>query len=116
MLEQLMEERRKKLDRLKEAGVDAYPVVTKRTITIAALRKDFAKLVRGKKKVSVAGRITSIRDQGGVIFLDVRDESGQIQAVLLKKKLGDFKLLKDTLDSGDFVSVTGTPFKTKKGE
>ena len=116
MLEQLIEERRRKLDRLKAAGVDPYPVTAKRTITIGALRKDFAKLMRAKKNVAVAGRIASIRDQGGVIFLDIRDESGQIQAVLLKKKLGNFKLLKDTLDGGDFVAVSGVPFKTKKGE
>jgi lysyl-tRNA synthetase class 2 len=116
MLEQLIEDRRRKLDRLKEAGVDPYPVSSKRTITIGALRKDFAKLMRAKKKVAIVGRIASIRDQGGVIFLDVRDESGQIQAVLLKKKLSDFKLLKDTLDAGDFLAVAGTPFKTKKGE
>lgn len=116
MLEQLIEDRRRKLDRLKEAGVDPYPVTAKRTINIGDLRKDFAKLSRAKKSVAIAGRIASIRDQGGVIFLDIRDESGQVQAVLLKKKLDNFKLLKDVLDAGDFVSVSGTPFKTKKGE
>lgn len=116
MLEQLIEDRRRKLERLKEAGVDPYPVVARRTIAIGALRNDFVRLARTKKKVAIAGRIASIRDQGGVIFLDIRDESGQIQAVLLKKKLTDFKLFKDTLDTGDFVSVSGALFKTKKGE
>jgi lysyl-tRNA synthetase class 2 len=116
MLDQLMEDRRRKLSRLAEAGIDPYPISTKRTVTAAEFRKDFAKLARAKKKVSVVGRITAMRDQGGVIFLDVRDGTDQIQAVLVKKKIADFKLLKETLDAGDFVSVTGTPFKTKKGE
>jgi lysyl-tRNA synthetase class 2 len=116
MLDQLIEDRKRKLQKLRDAGVDPYPAKTPRTTTIAALRQDFARLARAKKKVSVAGRVAGLRDQGGVIFLDIRDESGQVQAVLNKKTLKDFKLFKATLDSGDFVSVAGRPFKTKKGE
>jgi lysyl-tRNA synthetase, class II len=57
-----------------------------------------------------------MRAQGGVMFLDLKDASGRIQAVLNKKQVKDYAILKENLDIGDFVAVKGTLFKTKKGE
>ncbi len=116
MIEDLRKERLEKLNKLKAAKVDPYPPRTKRTHTIGEGREKFAALAKSKKKVSLAGRVTSIRDQGGVVFLDLKDESGQIQAVLNKKTLLDFELLRSALDRGDFVSVSGPLFKTKAGQ
>lgn len=116
MLEDIISERRKKLTRLKDAGIDPYPITAKRTMSAAAAKKGFRGFSLLRKKVWIAGRIRGLRDQGGLIFLDVEDESGRIQAVLKKATLKDFKLLKDTLDVGDFLSVGGSLFKTNKGE
>ncbi len=124
MLEDLIKERFKKLELLRKAGIEPYPARVGRTITIGEARKKFAALAKSKKKISVSGRIWSIRDQGGVVFLDLKDESGQIQAVLKKDNLTtsqvvnlkDFDFWRSVLDRGDFISVNGQLFKTKKGE
>ncbi len=116
MIDALREERLKKLARVKDAGLLAYPADSKRTHTLGEARRDFGKLFKAKKKVSLAGRIWSIRDQGNIIFLDISDESGNMQGVLMKKNVKDFPLWKNSLDRGDFIQISGTLFKTKKGE
>lgn len=116
MIEALRDERLKKLARVKDAGLLAYPAESKRTHTLGDARKDFPKLSKGKKKIYLAGRVWSIRDQGNIIFLDLGDESGRMQGVIMKKKLKDFSLWKNSLDRGDFIQISGILFKTKKGE
>jgi len=99
------------------AGIDPYPArVRGRIEAIGIILRGFDVLSRRKKEVVVAGRVMGVRDQGGVLFLDVRDESGSIQAVLKKDSLADFNFLKSVLDRGDFVATSGPLFKTKKGE
>lgn len=116
MIEALRDERVKKLQKLRELGVEAYPQSSKRTFALLEVRKNFGKLSKAKKKIWLAGRIISIRDQGNIIFLDLEDESGKFQAVLLKKNIKNFSVFKGSLDRGDFVNVYGTLFKTKSGE
>ncbi len=116
MIDALRDERLKKLSRLKEAGLETYPAETKRSFGVKEARDNFNKLSRAKKKIVLAGRVWSLRDQGNIVFLDLADESARIQAVLMKKNLKNFKLWKENLDRGDFISVAGPLFKTKKGE
>ena len=116
MLEDIIKERRKKLDLLKASGVDAYPAQVKRSLAISEALKQFSTLAKSKKKISITGRVMSIRDQGNLLFIDCADESGGIQCVLRKNNIPNFKLLKSVLDRGDFISATGCLFKTKKGE
>jgi lysyl-tRNA synthetase class 2 len=56
------------------------------------------------------------RDQGKIIFADIDDGTGSVQALITRVKTTDFELIKRTLDIGDFVEVEGTLTKTKKGE
>lgn len=116
MIEALRDERIKKLEKLKESGIDSYPQNSKRTLSLFSARQDFSKLFKAKKKLWLAGRILSIRDQGNIIFLDLEDESGKLQAVLLKKNIKNFSIFKGGLDRGDFINVYGLLFKTKSGE
>ncbi|MEM0149443.1 MAG: lysine--tRNA ligase [Candidatus Micrarchaeaceae archaeon] len=68
------------------------------------------------KSVSVAGRIVGMRKSGKLIFIDILDESGKIQAYF------DFSVLKEKfeavkkLNTGDIIGVEGSVFKTKPGE
>jgi len=116
MREELRNERLQKLKKVQDAGVAPYPIQTKRTHAIGEARKKFSVLARAKKKLFLAGRVMGVRDQGGVLFLDLRDQSGQLQAVLKKDTLSNFDLIQSVIDRGDFLSVGGTLFKTKRGE
>ena len=119
MLEEIIKERRKKLELIRKAGIDPYPARVPRSHAIGEALDGFAKLAEAGKTVSLAGRLRSMRDQGKIIFADLADESGQIQIVLKDDVLKDAKGLefwRSVLDLGDFVSATGVLFETKRGE
>ena len=116
MIDSLIEERKKKLKNIKDRGIDPYPAEAKRTHTIAEALDSFNKLSKAKKKVYLVGRIRGWRDQGGVIFGDLKDESGTIQLVFKKENLKTFDFWNNNLDLGDFIEVGGPLFKTKKGQ
>ncbi len=115
MLEDIKGERKRKLDKWEEFA-EGYPARVKRSITLGEAQKRFTALAKSKKNMSVVGRVFGLRDQGGIIFADVRDISGALQIVLVKKEMADFGRLKTSLDMGDFLSATGHFFITKKGE
>src|SRR3990167_6990595 len=116
MLDDIIKERRKKLNNLVEAGVNPYPARIKRTFSIAEAIKNFDSLSRAKKQIFETGRIIGLRDQGNLLFADISDESGRIQSVLKKDNLTNFKVLKQNVDIVDFIAVNGLLFKTKAGE
>ncbi len=116
MLEDIVYERQKKLDALRNAGIDPYPATAKRTVIIADALSQFEDLAKTGEMVSVAGRLMALRDQGKIIFADVVDESGKMQAVLKDEGTENFGIWQSTLDMGDFVSVMGPVFETKRGE
>lgn len=116
MLDDIIKERKKKLEKLVKAGLDPYPAKARRTISIAYALDNFDKLEKSKEKIFVAGRVFGLRDQGSLLFVDIRDESGKIQGVLKKENLESFKLIKDALDIGDFAELGGQVFTTQKGE
>src|SRR3989344_3712477 len=110
MLEDIIKERLKKRSQLLEHGQDPYPSKLPPIQKIKDVLQKFFWLSFSKRSVTVAGRVTGFRNQGGVFFLDLRDESGSMQAVGLKKDLADFALYKENIDIGDFVSVSGSVF------
>jgi lysyl-tRNA synthetase class 2 len=114
----LIKERRDKLAKLREKGIDPFKnkFTPDRTCDDARSKFDKGEIPEGTK-VSVAGRITAHRDMGKSIFIDVRDQSGRVQVYAQKQALGDaqFDIFKH-LDLGDFVGVTGTMFRTKTNE
>ncbi len=105
------EDRLLKLKEIKSQGINPYPskINFKRVDISEALDKE-------GKEVGVAGRILGWRGHGNVIFADLVDESGKMQAFFQKKNLGeDFKPLK-LIDIGDFIAVYGKVIKTVAGE
>jgi lysyl-tRNA synthetase class 2 len=117
-LEDIREERIKKLALLRARGMDPYPADTGAVIKTADARKKFATLAKAKKETAVAGRIMARREHGGSAFFDVADASGTLQVYAKQDILGDeqYRLLADTVDIGDFMRVSGTLFLTKKEE
>ncbi len=115
MLEDLISERKKKLDRYKESH-DPYPAAVSRTHKIKEALGEFDTSEKEGVKVSIVGRLISIRGQGKIIFGTVRDESGEMQVVWKADETKEFKEVDKVLDSGDIVGVTGTLFVTARGE
>jgi len=68
-------------------------------------------------KVRVAGRILLSRPTGKLIFMNIRDWTGDIQIFVGKKQVGDenFDLAK-LLDLGDLIGVEGRLGRTNTGE
>ncbi len=116
MIDEIIQERRKKLDAIKAAGIDPYPARVKRSFAIEHALTKFEDLAASGEKMSLTGRLRSLRDQGKIIFADIEDESGQIQVVLKEDMLSDLAFWRSVLDMGDFISVTGPLFATKRGE
>ena len=115
---ELRKERLKKLEILKEKGINPFAQEAGRTHTIEEVLKSFEKLESDATSVTIAGRIMSIREHGGSVFLDLYDGSGRMQAYLKQDDMDVdvFKLFNDTTDVGDFINVTGNVFKTKRGQ
>ncbi len=120
--DELIELRREKLARLRARGIDPYPPRVHRTHTAADAIAAFEAWEAtgaeiGAPEVSVAGRITALRDMGKAAFLDVRDGSGRVQCYLKKDVIGEeaYAGIAD-LDLGDFLAVTGPLFRTRTRE
>ena len=116
-LEEIRQVRIVKLNLLKEKGIDPYPAKVPRDIEISELKNSFDKYVSDKKQVSIAGRVMVLRGQGAILFAVIFDGTSKIQAIIKKDVLSEsFKLFVDTVDVGDFISVTGLPIFSERGE
>jgi lysyl-tRNA synthetase class 2 len=120
-LEELRNERLQKLEALEKAGIEGYPA----RITLQGERFSATKVKELlddaqsiDKQVVVAGRVMSKRGQGKIFFIDIADESGKVQSVLKIDSLGEEKLgvFASSVDTGDFIAVSGKPFITQRGE
>ena len=116
-LSELKEGRLKKLSKLREEGINPYPIKSKRDFEISEVIKKFATLQK-KKAVTLSGRIMAIRVQGGLAFCDINDGTGTFQGLVKKDEAGEkaFNLFTETVDLGDFVELTGNLFVSKRGE
>ncbi|KKW20214.1 MAG: Lysine-tRNA ligase [Parcubacteria group bacterium GW2011_GWF2_50_9] len=116
-LEEIRATRLKKLQLLRDKGMNPYPVSTRTSATLAEAAENFKKLAK-KKELILSGRIMALRGQGGLVFADFFDGTGKFQALIKKDKLSDdlFKLWNDTVDIGDFVEARGALFLTKREE
>ena len=115
-LDKIREERLKKKAFLEDAGKDPYPAKANRTANIADILADWKKHQRSKKQIAMTGRVFAVRGQGKVLFLDIKDESGSLQAVLRADNTHHFDRSVKSIDIGDFVEIYGKAFVTKRGE
>ena len=118
----LLEERRKKMDALKEMGVPLYPAGYRCDLTVSEVLQRFGQmnhesLDKEKEDFSLAGRIMALRDFGKACFVHIKDRTGRIQAYIRKDKVGEesFNVFK-LMDVGDFIGIKGSFFRTKTGE
>ncbi len=112
-LDDIREERIKKLEELRNLHINPYP--SKITLSGKLIKITEARKKQGSE-VLVAGRITGMRGHGAIIFGDIRDESGQTQILFGEDKLKEKYQILKLIDTGDFLAVTGKIIKTKAGE
>jgi len=113
------EEKIKKIQQLREKGIEPYPYSFEADTQIGALRKEFDYLESEQKTgriVRLAGRIVSRRAMGKILFMNLVDEDAQIQLFFRENELGDQFNIAETIDIGDIVGASGEVFKTKTGE
>lgn len=115
-IEDIIEFRKKKLEKLQALGVDPYPSSTNRDHSASDALEQFEALSANKLKITLAGRIRSLRTQGKIAFAHIQDASGRIQVFFKSDTLGEKFGLLDLFDVGDFIEVSGTMFATKTGE
>jgi lysyl-tRNA synthetase class 2 len=111
--EQVIEERKRKIDELKKKGINSYP-------TRFDVKENISECLKSKlnSKVKTAGRLISKRELGKISFAKMRDNSGDIQLVFQDEKTPEkiFSFFGKYIDAGDFVGVEGEIIKTKTGE
>lgn len=120
-LEQIIQLRKEKLQKLRDAGINPYPAKYITTCSINDILKRFEKLSTGetsREKIDIAGRITSRREMGKAAFADVSDLTGKMQIYVRKDVIGEelFAVFKNLVDISDFIGVSGVPFRTRTGE
>jgi lysyl-tRNA synthetase class 2 len=111
-LPEQMRVRLSKLKALQDSGIDAYPVGTPPSHTVAQ-----ALGIEDQTSVSVSGRVLRIRDFGGVLFAELRDWSAEVQLLLENSVLEHGRTADFTkaIDLGDLVEVTGKMGYSKTG-
>jgi len=85
--DEVRRERIKKLELLTATGASGYPAQSNRTISIADYLVAFDSYVENAKPETLAGRVLSIRGQGGIAFMDVFDGTARMQFVLEKNEI-----------------------------
>jgi len=107
--------RLEKLRELSARGISPFGGRFADTASAGEVKGDFDAFAG--RTVAMAGRITARRSHGKAGFADLLDGTGRIQLYGRRDELGeDLYWLFDRLDIGDIVGVTGTVFRTKKGE
>jgi lysyl-tRNA synthetase class 2 len=117
-LEELRDSRLKKMNILRDAGMEAFPSKVPKTHSLKNAREDFDVLVKKEENISVAGRVMSVRGQGAILFVPLYDGTDTFQIVFKKDDMDEtlFVLFVDGVDIGDFISATGKVFETQRGE
>ena len=121
-VEQLIANRRAKLDALREMDQDPFPRRFRVELSVSDAKTRFdgldaEELDAKPPAVRIGGRLRAVRGHGKVSFADLSDGAGQIQLYLRKNDLDEtsWKVFKQ-LDLGDFLGVQGTVFRTRAGE
>ena len=123
-LKELRNERLRKLDDLKNLGINPYPAKSQITHAVSQVLANYPELEKKGSNVTTAGRITAIRKFGKIAFIVIKDAHVTMQVFLNEASMQEVDYLNselkfeniNLLDSGDFIEVTGIAATTKTGE
>src|SRR4030066_933223 len=120
-INELMQERIKKLKQLRDLGIDPYGGVFEVKDRVSDILKKYENISKEEletknENYTIAGRIIALRSFGKAAFAHVQDASGKIQIYFKKDVLGkDYDVMKN-LDVGDIIGLKGQLFRTKTNE
>ena len=103
-----------------EAGRNPYPEHSELEDYVADIESKYVGLADGEDTedvVKIAGRVVAKRGQGKIMFIVVRDATGEIQLFCRINDMDEtaWQTLK-ALDLGDILGVTGVVVRTKRGQ
>ncbi len=116
------QQRIKKLDQLRAAGVAPYGTrfdAKDRASELIKLHGQKMKETLESEKIActIAGRVVALRRFGKAAFAVLQDGSDRLQTYLKKDLLSEKAYaVTEQLDLGDWIGVTGTLFRTKTNE
>jgi lysyl-tRNA synthetase, class II len=121
-LDEQIQNRRAKRQRLAEGGIDVYPhrfdwdlepaEVHARHGGLSAEQLEAAAL-----RLRVPGRVVAIREHGKSAFVDLHDGRAKLQLLVRKDQLPEAaRRVLDNLDLGDLVGAAGQLIRTRTGE
>ncbi|RKX38091.1 MAG: lysine--tRNA ligase, partial [Thermotogae bacterium] len=123
MIEEVRRRRIEEVEELRKMGIEPYPYRFEKTHTTMDVRRKYEETlkvgeVKEDEKLSVAGRVMSIRHHGKSSFFHIKDSTGRVQIYINKQAVGDekFKVFKKYVNIGDVVGIKGFPFKSRTGE
>jgi lysyl-tRNA synthetase, class II len=116
-----MQVRLAKLERMRAAGTDPYPVGFPRTATIAQVRgghPDLEPDTATGERAGVTGRVMLYRNGGKLCFATIRDGTGDLQVMISLDRVGADALAawKQNVDLGDHIGVQGEVITSRSGE
>lgn len=123
----LEQNRIEKANRLQSMGIDPYPTRAERTHTSLEATREFesaeaAAAESGQAaepvKVTLAGRLRSMRAMGKITFAHIEDGQARIQLFFRADDIGKDQLehFNRDFDLGDFIQASGEMFRTRSGE
>jgi lysyl-tRNA synthetase, class II len=121
-LDNQIQNRREKRQRLAEAGIPVYPHRFEWDLEPTDVHaqhggKTAEELEAAGIRLRVPGRVRSLRPQGKLVFLDIHDGKEKLQLFVRKGNLPETAaLVLDNLDLGDVVGAEGTLMRTRAGE
>ena len=103
-----------------EAGQNPYPEHSEIEDYVADIEAKYAELSDGEDTedvVKIGGRVVAKRGQGKIMFIVVRDATGEIQLFCRINDMDEaaWNTLK-ALDLGDILGVTGVVVRTQRGQ
>ncbi len=118
---ELVQERIKKLNRLKDSGIEPYGGAFDVKDSAAEIIDQFGEVAKEEleaqsRECTLAGRIISFRNFGKTAFAHLQDASGKIQLYFSKDIILDNNDLFKNLDIGDIIGVSGPLFRTRTNE
>ena len=110
----------KRLQNMEGAGMPPYPHNFRRSHTVRQVINEYgfsSSHECSDGQLKVAGRIEAVREQGGVIFLDLVDQSGKIQLCIRRDLASEVhEVAKGYATVGAIVGVSGEVFRTRSNQ